>query len=174
MKDLLERVRVFHNVIYEKCLHGKQDLIKDSPSVEHICEVAFYFQEMAKLCKDLQVECDKLSGLAQKIACIKFMHSDPDKSTIECEDFFAEPDVKMSANIPSRTADPEGYAALLKWMGVPEELRNQGSLRVHWPEFKEILTERIKGGKPLPPGITPEKTHAHYHLKFKAKGVKDV
>lgn len=172
-KELQQRIQKMHTITYEEILNCTEDVKKSKLDIKELADVAYRFNEIGKVCKDLQVEADKLSNLAQKLVCLVWMKEDMPSTKIETEDFTAEPDLKMSANIPSRTKDPEAYDALLQWLGVPAELCETELMRIHWPNFKELLTERQKQGKPLPPGVSPEKTHAHYHLKFKPKGASE-
>lgn len=170
LKELRAEVDAFHAKMYDKILslRENQPELKDIPE---LADIGFQFKWFAQVFKDIGTESDKLSSLAQKIACMKWLGlpetSRPDVIVDPDGNYRAFTDLTMSANIPSRSKDPEAYDAFMEWIGVPEPLIGTELVRVHWPTFKKTFTKLVSEGKPLPPGIDPEKTHAHYQLRYR-------
>jgi hypothetical protein len=42
------------------------------------------------------------------------------------------------------------------------------AVRPHWPGMVSYLTGLMRQGRPLPPGIDPEKTYPRYKLRLRA------
>ena len=168
MKQLLKQVERHYTELFTAILEEKDSIT--SKDLRALCELGYFSREIARMLKDLQVEFDKISALAQKIACLKWIQTEEELAQVETNEFKCSPQLQMSANIPSHSKEPEKYIDLLKWLGVEEEVASKGLLRVHWPTLRDLLTEMQELGKPLPNGISADKTHAHYSLKYKTKG----
>jgi len=169
LKETLADVEKLHSQLFSHLLETKERVSK--LELRDVCTVGYCAKEIAKLLKDLRIEYDKLSELAQRIACLRWVQLQEDApEKIETELYKCRPDLQMSANIPSHSKEPEKYIELLKWIGVEEAVASTGLLRVHWPTLKEVITEQQSLGKPLPAGISADKTHAHYTIKYRSKG----
>ena len=168
MKEHLKEIERLHNNFLTIILEAKEQL-QELP-IEELCDAAYFIKKCGEVFKSLQIESDKFSGFAQRLACLRWMVDNDLPAKVDRPDYTATPDLKMQANIPSHSREPEAYHALLSWIGVPEHAIKTELLRVHWPTLVEFLTERQADGKSLPPGVSPDKTKPQYLLRFRSKG----
>ena len=110
---------------------------------------------------------NKLESLAARLTCLKATEEEVVK--VKGTYATASTELKMSANLPSRSKNPEEYVALCEFLGIPSDLNELDLIRVHWPGFTELYTRLSKEGKPTPPGIDIAKTHAIYSLRYRER-----
>lgn len=160
----LTNVENFHRTAYME-ISKTRDEVKDL-SIEDLADTGFICNHIASLLDDLRKEFTKLGEFAERMACLKGIETLNMK--IQGKLCTAEPELKMSANLPSRSKEPEKYEELCKYLNIPLELLDADLIRIHWPGFTEFFTRLQAEGKPTPPGIDVGKTHAHYFLKYRA------
>lgn len=146
-------------------------LVGCSSKEEH-ADAAYAFRETHKLIDDVRKRLEDLRKLSEKMACV-IAAATFDADTIRTDYCSATPDVKPIASVPSRSRQPEEYAKLMSWLGVPEGLwstnDDHAPIKPHWPGVMEMLDREMRAGRPLPPGIDPNKTYNEYKLVIRGK-----
>jgi hypothetical protein len=164
-KNWIKWATDLHGVLYSELSATRGEMKTKSP--EELADVGFICKKIYEQLDDIRKETEKLQGLAENLACLKAVNQG--KTRIAGELATASPDVTMSANLPHPQRNPEAYMALCDYLGIPEQCVKYDLFRIHWPGFKEFFTRLMSEGKPVPPGIEMEKTHAHYKLKYRER-----
>ena len=132
--------------------------------VEEVADAAMVLKRIADFADDLRKESIRVMQHAERLACAVWANN-LQTEPIRGEYVTATPDIKYSASLPKQSQDPKAYSELMDFMGVGHELVDTGLLTLHWPKFTEWLSVQIAEGKPLPPGVDPEKLYPVYKLK---------
>ena len=154
-----------HDTAYSEIAETREQMKLSSP--EELTDIGFICKKMYEQVDDLRKEIQRLQDLAERLACLK--------GEVEGKPRFAgtlatgTPSVSMSANIPHPKKNPEQYTQLCDYLGVPEQMVQWDLFRIHWPGFKEFFTAQMAAGKPVPPGVDVDKTHAHYKLRYRGR-----
>jgi hypothetical protein len=154
-----------HDQLYAQLSKTREEMKPLSP--EELTDIGFICKKMYEQIDDLRKEVQNLQDLAEKLACLKAISEE--KVKIQGQLATGTPDVSMSANLPHPQKNPEAYLALCDYLGFPEVAVQNDLFRIHWPGFKEFFTKLMGEGKPVPPGIELDKTHAHYKLKYRGR-----
>ena len=154
-----------HNTLYTEIADTREEMKTKSP--EELTDIGFICKKMYEQIDDIRKEVDRLKEFAEKLACLKAVTEE--KMTLRGNLATGTPDVSMSANLPHPRKNPEAYQALCDYFGIPDGMVQNDLFRFHWPSFKEFFTKLMSEGKPVPPGIELDKTHAHYKLKYREK-----
>lgn len=134
--------------------------------VEEIADAAMVLRRIADFADDLRKEANRVKEQAERVACAVWAKNEQSEP-IRGEYVTATPDIKYSASLPKQSKDPKAYAELMNFMGVGHELVDTGLLTLYWPKFTEWLSVQIAEGKPLPPGVNPDKLYPIYKLKMR-------
>lgn len=152
---------------------------KTERDIRQLADTAYAMREAYALLDRLRKDVKAIQDLAEKMACLLYTadatHSAND--SIRTGYCTATPDVGLMASLPKKNKDPEGFAAMMQYMGIPDVLWNTPSeddeaVRPHWPGMVSYLTKLMGEGRPLPPGLNPERTYPVYKLKIRK--VKDI
>ena len=136
-------------------------------SQEERADAAFLLQEFSKYWDDLRKHANRLRETTDQIICVVWVKGDGEP--IRGSFCTCSPRVGMSATPPSPTKDPEGYATVMRGLGVPEDVIAFGAVQVHYKHFQELLEELASSGKPLPPGISVDMTQPTYKTTLRRK-----
>jgi len=160
-----ELMKQVHANVYETLADLRANL-QNNQTMENITDQILCLREIAKLAEDLRKEATKLQQTAERVICILWV-TQKCGEPIQGEYATGTPDVKQAASLPKRSREPEKYAKLMKHIGISDEQIDSGLLSLHWPSFTEYLSTLIAEGKPLPPGIDPDKTYPIYTLRLR-------
>lgn len=173
-KGLYQDVKAAHAAIYARILEAKAR-VQACNNMEEVADWAYAMREAEKFAEDLRKELGYVEELATKVACLLWVKTgtgDPIR-TAYCT---ASPDVKMMARLPKRSQEPEQFFALMQHLGISPELAGLNVehpvLKPHWPGMVDYVSEQLKQGKPLPPGMDSSITYPIYALAVRKK--KDV
>jgi DNA-binding transcriptional ArsR family regulator len=72
-------------------------------------------------------------------------------------------DVKFVPKLPKK--DTDDWRKLMEFLGSPNAV-----FTLHWPRFKEFLSERTAQGLPPPPGVKESYPEYHVTLRMKRNG----
>jgi len=168
-RELYKRVVSTHNMLHEMIVRINQELTQETEPKE-LADYAFALHKAAELADDTRKELTKSDNLAQRKACYECVVAGV-HGPIKTEYTTATLDIKTCVRIPRKSAEPEAYAKLMQYLGVPEDLYNceeeKEILRPHWPGLMELVSRLCAEGKPLPPGIDPDATFPEYRLKMR-------
>lgn len=172
-KDMHRKVREAHAAAHEAIVRMTSE-VKDCLDIKELADFAYATQDAWKLADDTRKQLNILHELVEKIAGVLWATTSMDGEPIRTEYCTATPNPKPIATIPKRSTDPEAYKTLMLHLGVPEALLNTDNedkevIRPHWPGFVDYLTRELAAGRPLPPGIHPDKTYMKYNLSIRAK-----
>lgn len=148
--------------------------ITSSISKEDDADSAYALREIAKFADDTRKRCEKLKRLAEKMA-VMISLTEGSADSIRTDHCTASIKMRTVVTVPNRNRNPAEYVKLMEWLGVPEHFwkgRPEPIVETYWPGLIEYLCEQLADGKPLPPGIDPNKTYPEYSLVCtKRKGV---
>lgn len=154
-----------HDTMYAELSSTREEMKPLSP--EELTDIGFICKKAYEQLDDLRKEIEKLQNTAEMLACLKAVTEE--KVKLQGKLATGTPDVSMSANLPHPKKNPEAYQALCDYFNIPPQLIQWDLFRFHWPSFKEFFTRIMSEGKPVPPGIELDKTHAHYKLKYRER-----
>jgi hypothetical protein len=173
-KNLYREASILHARTYSLLADLAASLTGETDIAE-VADVAFAMREMGKLLHEVEVRCNGVGESAQRLACALAIRDEIE--VIKTVHVSAEPDLKLNAKLPSPKTEPEAYAKLMRYLGVPEELWNVGPERrravdLQWPGMVEYLTDKAQRGEPLPEGVAAEDTKPLFRLLMRRrKGV---
>ncbi len=139
--------------------------------MHELVDTVLVLREMYKYADDLRKEIQRTRDVCERITCVIWAKG-TDAEPIRTAYVTASPDIKYMASIPKRKTDPEKYAALMNFLGIPDQLwRTTGPevVRAHWPGFVDYVSARMEAGLPLPDGLDVEKTYPVYKLTLRRK-----
>lgn len=157
-----------HNAVKEaheeayRCMRRLEEITKTCSDMSEQADTAYGMNECIKLLEDTRKHARRIKETAEKIGCAVWIKDGGDTKNIKTEYVTATPDIKMIASIPKQSTQPEAYNALMDWLQVPEEARENDAIRPHWPGLVSHISDLAQQGKPLPPGIDFEKTYPQY------------
>lgn len=128
-------------------------------------DLALLMREVGDMLDDLRKEAGANRELLDKVMCLIWTTEAEDSllgKSIRGEIATATPDVRMAVNPPHPKRDRAKYELFANWAGLSAEFAESGLMRPHWPTLREMLSERMAQGKPLPPGIDASDTYAVY------------
>jgi hypothetical protein len=136
-------------------------------------DVAYAMRETWSLVHDVRKRVYVLQQRAEKLA-VALNLADGSAENIKTDYCTATPKIRTIVSIPRRSTDPENFGKLMAWLGVPKDLWDKGDeekevLRPHWPGLIDHIADRLQEGKPMPPGVEPNKTYAEYSLVMRGK-----
>jgi hypothetical protein len=149
--------------------------IKKCSSLEDLADAAYCCRLIEDTADDIRKRTAETGQLCQRIACALAVATEQVDS-IRTDYVTATPDVKMIASIPRRSTHLEQFAALMAHFGVPASAWEGGehaAVQPHWPGVMERINRDLAAGKPLPPGVDPDKTYPEYRLLMR-KGKRTV
>lgn len=142
--------------------------IETCSDLELLADKVYALREISRLADDLRKEAFSLMETASKIACVLWTaHSDGEP--IRTKLCTATPKITQGAYIPKKSRNPKEYAELMAYLGIPNDVADNETVRVHWPSFCALLTEKSEKGEPLPDGIDTTKLYTKYSLTIRSK-----
>lgn len=149
--------------------------IKEGADKGDHADDAYALREVAAVLDDVRKKAEAKRKFAERMACLVALTqmSDEPIRTPHCT---AKTDVKPVARLPDRRREPEAYAKMMTYLGVPEELwsgdEDHAVVKPHWPGVQEMVAAKLAEGKPLPAGLKTDETFTEYKLHIvKRKGV---
>jgi hypothetical protein len=164
--ELFKRARALHEEAVRMCLTARNDA-KKCADTEELADLAFACRKTCDFLTETMKLVRQLGVLSEKIAATVHIATCPNQRSIHTQYVVATPNVKVMASIPRPDSSPKEYAEMMEFFGVPENLwkgRTHALVKDHWPGVMEELTRLQAEGKPLPPGLDPEKSYAEYTL----------
>lgn len=149
----------------------QDDHVKKTPNIQELADWAYALSECEKMLDRLRKDAKAAKEMAEKICCLLYTKLG-EGGPIRTEHVTATPRVKFMASIPKQSTNPEAFARLMEHLGIPREMWEKDVVRPHWPGFTDFFTECLEAGKPLPPGIDPDKTYPLYALTLRKR--KDI
>lgn len=150
-------------------------------SREELADIAYAARESASLADENRKAWQMLTEKAQRTACILWLQDMTNAGEpIRTEHCTATPDVRVAVRVPSRKKDPERYARLMQWLGVPEALYTapegeSPAVDLHYMGIVRTATDMLAEGKTLPPELNMGNTGQLYFLKIRGrKGVDET
>lgn len=126
-------------------------------------DAAFVAQHCGEQLRGLAVRFEQLSAMLQKLACARCVAANS-ADPIRGRWATGTPDARVNPRVPSFSGDPDGYAAMCQYFGVPAD----GLFRPHWPTIRELVNQRLAAGEPLPKFLRGETVE--YVLRMRATG----
>jgi len=166
VRELYIDVRDFHHKLLRVLPEIEQE-IKSGSDEKEMADLAYAMREIARLCDDARKRCEQKKRLAEQLACALTIAVTQSAEPIRTEFCRASPKMRSIVSVPRRSKEPEKYAELMKYLGVPEHLWQGGEhavVNTHWPGLMDLLAAKQERGEPLPPGIDPNKTYPEYTL----------
>lgn len=146
--------------------------LKDETDEKEHADTAYALREIAEFADAIRKQSEFVKVLSERMACMLTIAIHQTAEPIRTEFCTASPKVRTVVTVPSRRKSPEQFASLMTFLGVPRHLWEGGEhavVETHWPGLIEYLGKLQAEGKPLPPGIDPNKTIAQYSLMIRGK-----
>ena len=124
------------------------------------CDAIGVLKRSEELLKSASYEVNQAIKQLSKVACALYLRDGNTGEPVRTEWLTATPDTKSVPTLPKRDKDPEKYAAMAEFFGVPQSA--WGVFRPHWPDMKEYITQCEAESKPLPPGIDADTLKTEY------------
>jgi hypothetical protein len=175
LTEMGQEATTFHAKMY-RLLSNLEAATKKGIDLKTMADTAYYCREVDKLLQDLKVHANRVRKLAQDIGCLVWAQIGKEEP-IRTEYCTASPKVKMMASLPHHKRQPEQYRELMAYMGLDPKLWDceEPAVKLSFNGMIDVLTQAAEDGKPLPPGVEPDKTYPVYdfHMLSK-KGIDEV
>jgi hypothetical protein len=172
LQDLYRLARELHGEVIRECA-AQNARTKSDPRPTELADAAYALREIETFLEEARKKIKSEKEFAEHMACAVTTQVYQTAEAIRTEYCTAKPDVKMVVTVPSRSKDPEKYAAMMEYLEVPRVLWDSGEehavVKAHWPGLVAHLDKLQAQGKPLPPGIDPNKTYPNYKLIIRGK-----
>lgn len=148
-------MRVHQNLM--TCIEEFRDAIKSNEeSTEELCDMAYFCREVARTADNIRKEATKCQELIGRVVTYRWATSpgDPPRNykTTFCT---ATPEVKTYIPYPSKKNEPEKYAAVMNYLGIPSSLYSDGAevIKLNYPGWLDYASEFSSAGKPIPSAL---------------------
>lgn len=173
--DLLEKAKNIHDQVYEQIFALRSIVQEPGQSMEELADIGFVLKKSLDNFEALNTELRSLETICARAACVLWAKQPIDPSQAQpiiTEYVRATPDIKQMCALPNRKREPEAYARMMQYLGVPQNLvgsaESRGPIDVDWPGMVDYLENQLAAGKPLPPGLDPKKMYSVYKLSYRA------
>ena len=172
VKELFKLVDKAHDEIFTEMIKLEDEL--PETDIYEATDWVYAFREMADKLRTIRVKADVMKINCQNLACALYVVQGPNSpiirdGNIKTGHCTGTPDLKQGAHIPKLKKDPEGYYAVMDYLGIPKGIVEKDLVRPHWPSVVDHLSELASLGKPMPPGIDPTKTYPVYDMVVRRK-----
>lgn len=171
-KELYEAIRNAHSAAVQLLVPMNAYVKAGDSSPPGLADLAYALRECRDFAKDVAKRCDELGKLAQRVACMRQLVENGTSDSIVTQRCVAVLGVRSVPAVPSKTKNPEQWAQLMDYLGVPRGLHDgldKPVVDTNWPGLVQRLSDDLAAGKPLPPGIDPTKTFPEYSLNIRGK-----
>jgi len=152
-------------------------MLNRSTELNELVDLAYACRETEAFLDESRKNLRIVRELCEQAACQKFaieiQTQDDGETNIKTGFCTATVTSSQMAPIPNRKTHPQEYAALLRFLNVPEQYINVDDkkdahcpLALHWPGLVELVAQRAEQGLPLPPGMAGGKTYTQWKLKM--------
>lgn len=172
---LYRETRALHAGI-TRALMGVEEAIKTASDEADMADIAYALREIADFADHIRKQCNVQQKLAEKMACVLTVCITQSAEPIRTEYCTATPDVRPIVSVPRRSTHPKEFEALMNYLGVPKRLWEGGDhavVKPHFPGLVDLLAKEQQDGKPLPPGIDPNKVYQDYKLNIRKRKAPD-
>lgn len=167
--ELLDEFRGLYQKLLEELMSASDDMKAKKLSTSDLADVGFLCRELERLSDDLRKDCKARKELAGKIISFivtqESLNDDSANDTVRGELATATPYVKQLPRLPARGSAM--YSAFCKDLGVPQNVIDQGVIKIDWKGAIEFVTERMQDGLPLPKGIS--ETYPEFSCVFRRR-----
>lgn len=173
---LYKTTRHAHDDGYKSIVELTRDMsARKPPDVNELADAIYALDQVEKLADSLRKEAKKVRDHLDKIMCAVCVEQE--LSVVKTEHCAATPSLKMVAPLPSKSKDPEHYAQLMEFFGIKRELWDTpvgvaSPVQLHYPGMVDFVSDQLVSGKPIPPGIDPNKTYPVFRVSVRK--LKDV
>lgn len=142
--------------------------------VKEMVNMLYVLRETLKYHDDICKEIRAVSELLEKVTCLMYMqeHIDDDPP-IHASLATGTARMRMVSSPPHPTKERERYIKMLKSFGVDDHIIETGVLNCHWVRMGDYITKLCEEGKPLPPGVDPDKTIPKYSVSIRGAWILD-
>ena len=172
---MLDRFRELYRVAFvahselSQVLHNVEAGL-DSETAEDVADANLVLDEITKLMEDLRKQAFQKTDILNKLLCLRWIQI-ADGEPIRTKLCSFSPRVIHMPKVPSPHKDPEKYAEVCRYFGLPEETVESRTFRPHWPSLLKQVEKLAEEGKPLPAGLAEQPTYPEYRVtRTKKKG----
>lgn len=173
-EDIVALIKEYKNLNdfylkYYGLLSAVRDAAKDKKyTLPESVDLLYVIRETSKLLNDLRKESDGVENVMINITCLLYLTKSDDKP-IRGKLATGSPNVSMIAKIPNMKRDPEEFAALMEYFGIPRGPIEEGILKPYWPGLCEHISRCAEEGKPTPPGVSKDSQYPLYKMSIRHK-----
>lgn len=140
-----------------KLHEGLVELQKETSKEEYI-DAVFAIRKTHQLLADLVKALTKfdreISDKIVTVMALELKEGVLKRGSIKTEYTTAVCKVQNHLPVPKRKSNPELYANLCRYCGIPEDAIKSGVFNLTWDGFSEFLSEKLAEGRPLPQGVS--------------------
>lgn len=166
--DLYANIATFRRDVVIPAMIKLERLIPDSGSCTDLADLSYVMREALSQVDEMRKELRKAQDLAAKMFTVMWAN-DPEQTgpSVKTPWCIAEANPQTRASAVSPSKDPEGYAEVMRFLGVPDDIIASQALRTDWDAFGEVLTQAQRAGKVLPEAIG--KTYTEYKVNVRRR-----
>lgn len=125
-----------------------------------IVDATYVLKRTSELADETRKEIDRTLVLVQKLGCLAVMHTTDDKLHGQIANGYGKSGQELI--VPDKDKNPNEYLALMRAIGVTEEMAANPYIKPSWKDVAEFTSKLAEEGKPIPPGLE----HVQHTTKF--------
>lgn len=136
-------------------------------------DMVYVLKQVHLMHEEMRKELRAVFELCEKIGVAMWIDEDTGETPIRGEFTSSTPEIRPATSIPTLKNDPENYAKLMEYLGIPESTYRNGIIQPYFPEMMQHIKVLMMEGKPLPPGIKSDQVNQSVFsfVSRKKKGV---
>lgn len=90
-------------------------------------------------------------------------------ATIRTEWTTASPRYSLQVAVPKKDREPELFASMCEYMGIPEHVHKNEAIKIEWKGLQAELQRKLAEGVPLPEGYAVDDLYIRYSVSCTKK-----
>lgn len=162
-KDLLR----LHIKAYKRISATRAIAALENAELPDLCDTVYALRQAAELSKRITKLAEDAAKSIERMSVMQWVKdnmnnlgkAEPVRGTVS----IGTPTTGVSMTFPSK--DSDDYRKFMGYFGFKGDLVDFGLASLHWPRTMEHINERIRAGKPMPPGLENVKKSATFVFK---------
>lgn len=174
-KTLYAEIHRIHGELHQR-IAELSALTDGTSELGELADICYAMREADKLNNDTGVSIRKVQTIAAKRFCLAWVVLSNTGEKVQTPYCTATPDLKICVS-PPKMGTPE-YAVFMASMGIPEniwkpedtpEAEKKPPIKFDYEGLCDWLTDQQARGKPLPAGVTPQKTYNEFAVSVRKR-----
>lgn len=146
---ILREARELHRNVFQAIVGIKRVFGRRETTLEELIDLCWLLRQTSKLYDDLRKELARQDDTISIVVANRWLMR-PTHGPIRGELATGSPDVRDQPCIPRRSDNPEAYDAMLRDLGVPEDVVSSAAIRIDFEGIGNFLAALQQAGKPVP------------------------